>query len=56
MHAARGRHGRWLVADNDNSLAHPTWRKAVASGMVLIFALTLAAMGLMLCMDPIVAP
>ena len=58
MHAAIGRDGRAKLraAAKDHGVAHTTWRKLVAGGMAFVFALTLAVMGLMLCVAPAVAP
>ena len=45
-----------LHAANDNSRAHPAWRKVVAGGMAFVFAFSLAVMGLMLCIAPSATP
>ena len=58
MHASIGQHGhaKSRAAGDDHGVAHPTWRKVVAGGMAFVFALTLAVMGLMLCVVPAIAP
>jgi hypothetical protein len=57
MRAALGRHGPIKPrAGAVDSLAHPTWRKIVAGTMAFIVALTLGAVGLLLCSGPTVAP
>jgi hypothetical protein len=33
-------------------MRHPAWRRIVAAGMALVFALTLGVVGLMLCVAP----
>jgi hypothetical protein len=43
------------AAANDNAPVHPLWRRAVAGGMAVVFALTLGLFGLMLCI-PAFAP
>jgi hypothetical protein len=57
MHAISGARGpvKTRPAANDNAPTHPAWRRAVAGGVALIFALTLALFGLMLCV-PAFAP
>ena len=58
MPASLGRHEslRLPAHDDAESIAHPTWRKCVTGGMVLVFACILASFGLMLCIAPMAAP
>ena len=58
MHVSIGRHGqaKLRAATDDRPATHPTWRRFVAGAMVFVFALTLAVMGLMLCVAPALAP
>jgi hypothetical protein len=58
MHADLGtaRTVKLRAAANDNSRAHPAWRRLVAGGMALVFAFSLAVVGLMLCIAPSATP
>jgi anti-sigma-K factor RskA len=42
--------GQPFAAEADGvETSHPSWRKIVASAMIIVFALTLAATGFLLC-------
>jgi hypothetical protein len=58
MHAVSGERvpSKSRAAANDNTPAHPAWRRIVAGGMAFVFALTLAVVGLLLCIGPAPAP
>jgi len=58
MGAALERYGsrERLAAADDNARLHPAWRRYIAAGMAGVFALTLALMGVMLCIAPAALP
>ena len=57
MRAASGKEGySESRAAAGSGYTHPAWRRTVAGGMAIIFALTLAVVGLMLCVGPAIVP